>query len=829
MEILLLVIVIILIVYQNIGINSKLESTQFRLKELENLLNNLKLGSTQPKIENKEELKEKAITETLQPAVMEVPLPIIEEEIEEFEEEEDEIAHPVFSTFQTVGSYELSKLEMEKKGNYASDATDLKEEEIEENAEKLSWMDNFSKSNPDLERFIGENLISKIGIAILVLGIAFFVKYAIDQNWINEAARAGIGFLAGGIVLGVANKLRKEFKAFSSVLVSGGIAIFYFTLAIAFHEYHLFSQTAAFIGMVLVTGFSIYISLQYNRQELAVLSLVGGFATPLMLSTGEGNYVVLFSYLLILDLGMLVVSYYRNWNLVNGLTYLFTLLFYFGWFQKTFNTAEENLPYLGGFLFATGFYFVFLFSNLINQIKEKRPFRNYELSLLLSNTFLYFAAGMYMVNGANPELKGMFTIGFAIVNLLVTYFVSKNYKIDSRLFYLLIGITLTFVTLAAPIQLSGNYITLFWAAETSLLIWLAQKSKIELYRFSSLLVFVLSVSSLLLDWADIYRHSEDLLILINQAFLSSVFVLFCIGFYIYLLQKEETQHHDFYGIVFKNNAVANTIKIIMILIAYLTGFLELNYHINKIYQFDVQVNSLLLVYHFLFSLVFIYGCRKIKEKWLDPIQGFVGLINILLMIVLLFPGVLKELSILAFDDIHFGTSYWAHYFVLIPFVIQMIWLYPLAKNTTPTYTAWGLTVLLTLFSSLELLVQTEFIYMPKLKALGMDSPVLYETLFNFDSMIYKSGFPILWGIIAFTLLSFGIKRAYKNLRIAALSLIGLTIAKLFIYDIRNVSEGGKIAAFILLGVVLLIISFTYQKIKAIILEEEGSKNEENSI
>ncbi|MCF8255182.1 MAG: DUF2339 domain-containing protein, partial [Bacteroidia bacterium] len=468
MEILLLVVVIVLIVYQNIGINSKLDSAQYRLKELEALLNNLKVGSNQPKIEKQAEHKEEAIIETVKPVVMETPFPIIEEEIDEFEDEEEEIAQPVFSTFQTIGSYELEKLELEEEGNYASEATDINEEKIEEKAEKLSWMDNFSKSNPDLERFIGENLISKIGITILVLGIAFFVKYAIDQNWINEAARAGIGFLAGGIVLGVANKLRKDFKAFSSVLVSGGIAIFYFTIAIAFHEYHLFSQTAAFIGMVLVTGFSIFISLQYNRQELAVLSLVGGFATPLMLSTGEGNYAVLFSYLLILDLGMLVVAYYRNWNLVNGLTYLFTLLFYFAWFNKTFNSYDENLPYLGGFLFATGFYFVFLFSNLINQIKEKRPFRSYELSLLLSNTFLYFADGMYMVNGANPEFKGMFTISFAIVNLLVTYFVNRNYKIDSRLFYLLIGITLTFVTLAAPIQLSGNYITLFWAAETSL-------------------------------------------------------------------------------------------------------------------------------------------------------------------------------------------------------------------------------------------------------------------------------------------------------------------------------------------------------------------------
>ena len=92
-----------------------------------------------------------------------------------------------------------------------------------------TWWDNFKDRNPDLEKFVGENLIPKIGIAILVIGIGFFVKYAIDQNWINETARAGIGILAGAILLGVAHKMRSNFKAFSSILVAGAISTFYFT------------------------------------------------------------------------------------------------------------------------------------------------------------------------------------------------------------------------------------------------------------------------------------------------------------------------------------------------------------------------------------------------------------------------------------------------------------------------------------------------------------------------------------------------------------------------------------------------------------------------
>ena len=152
---------------------------------------------------------------------------------------------------------------------------------------KKSWLEKFRENNPDIEKFIGENLINKIGILILVLGISFFVKYAIDKDWISDPLRVAIGILSGSIVMGVAHKLKKNYKAFSSVFVAGAISIYYLTIAIAFHDYHLFSQTVAFIIMCVITTFSVFVSVSYDRKELAVLSLIGGFAVPFMISTGE--------------------------------------------------------------------------------------------------------------------------------------------------------------------------------------------------------------------------------------------------------------------------------------------------------------------------------------------------------------------------------------------------------------------------------------------------------------------------------------------------------------------------------------------------------------
>jgi uncharacterized membrane protein len=143
----------------------------------------------------------------------------------------------------------------------------------------------------DLEKFIGEHL-SKIGIVILVLGIGYFVKYAIDKDWINEYGRTIIGLLAGGILIGLAHILRNSYKTFSSVLTGGGLAVLYLTIAIAFHQYHIFSQTVSFILMIGVTALSVFFSLLYNKKELAIFSQLGGYAAPFMISTGEENYII---------------------------------------------------------------------------------------------------------------------------------------------------------------------------------------------------------------------------------------------------------------------------------------------------------------------------------------------------------------------------------------------------------------------------------------------------------------------------------------------------------------------------------------------------------
>jgi uncharacterized membrane protein len=671
----------------------------------------------------------------------------------------------------------------------------------------------FFERNPDLEKFIGENLANKIGIGILVLGIGFFVKYAIDKDWINEIGRVFIGILCGGILLGVAHRLRKTFAAFSSVLVGGGIAILYLTIAIAFHEYQLFPQTAAFILMVVITGFTIVLSLGYNRIELAILAILGGFASPFMVSTGEGNYVVLFSYILILDVGMLVLAYYKKWNLINIISYAFTLILFYSWLGGRFD-GENPSMIAGALIFATLFYLVFFAMNIVNNIKERTQFKAIEISLLLSNTFLYYAAGMVILNNAyGSDFKGLFTAALGVFNFVFAFTLYKNVRIDRNLVFLLIGLVLTFISLAAPVQLEGNYITLFWAAETVLLLWLSQKSGIALMKLASVVVLVLMVVSLLMDWEQLYLQATydgpGLRVIFNKAYITGIVAMVSMGATFILLKNERGAYAQYVA------PYRTILTVPGIVLLYISQFLELQYHVYR-YTDSYATQSLIIgSYNMLFILGLLFVGKKLTIP--EPVKkAFAGWGIVAILIYFTF---YHQVTTYARNHYLTGdataTGFIFHYvlvvLLLVIAVVSLRRLRALAEanpNTHHLY-SWFYVFFFVFIASAEL---DHIILLIAYSGIDSIDPILTQN--------HKIGFPILWGLASFILISVGLKRKQKHLRIISLTLFLVTLLKLFLLDIRGISEGGKIAAFISLGVLLLVVSFMYQRLKKLLLADE---------
>ncbi len=672
---------------------------------------------------------------------------------------------------------------------------------------------SFFERNPDLEKFIGENLVSKIGIAILVLAIGFFVKFAIDNNWIGPVGRVGIGLLCGGILVFLAHRLRKNYQAFSSVLVGGGLAVFYFTITLAYHQFHLFSQTIAFAIMIVITIFAVVLSILYDRQELAIIALVGGFSAPFLVSDGNGNYKTLFTYLIVLNAGLLIIAYNRAWRLLNLLAFIFTIILFTGWLVSlSYDTPVA--VYNNALMFATIFYFLFFFINIANNIKANKKFIAADFSILLVNTGLFFAAGLYCLAEMNKtEYQGLLTILLGVFNLVASYFLFRKREVDKNILYLFIGITLTFISLTAPIQLHGNNITLFWASEAVLLYWLFQKSKISIIQYASVIVWFAMLFSLLMDWSNVYNDSGNAVTIIaNKGFITGLYSAIA-SYVLFILRNRTKEEAGFFEKIISKS----TFRVTGIVLLFLTGALEVNFQCKHFYP----QTSMNVIYLQLYSFSFVLLLLFINDK-LATIKITARLQVILLSACVLFflfslriitnlqADLLKEQKLLA----HF-YAFW-----IVAILVGIIF-YRLIKTSgtensiapiRPEAFVWLTCIGIVIFLSFE----TSWIA----NRLFYDAQ---NSLDKIQRVFIKTCLPILWGVCSFCFMWLGMKYKFKTLRIISLVLFLVTLLKLFMFDISNIPAGGKIAAFFCLGVLLLIVSFMYQRLKNLIIDDEERK------
>ena len=671
---------------------------------------------------------------------------------------------------------------------------------IEKEEPQLSFFERY----PDLEKFIGENLINKIGIAILVLAIGFFVKYAIDNNWVGPAGRVGIGILCGGILIGIAHRMHNSYKAFSSVLVGGGLAIFYFTITLAYHEFHLFNQTTSFIILIVITCFAVALSLLYNKQELAVIALVGGMSSPFMVSNGSANYNALFIYLITLNAGILIIAYFKSWRVLNITTFGLTVLV-LGGIVYTLPTDAYHIS----FIYTSALYLMFFLINIANNVRENKKFVTADFSILLINTALYFSTGLYLLTIMHDEqFRGLFSASIAALNLLFSFILFKTKKAEINILYLLIGITLTFISLTAPIQLHGHFITLFWSAESVLLYWLYQKSAIKLVRLVSLIIWVAMLLSLLMDWSQMYLSTDiGLTVIANKGFITTLFSAVC-TYLMYILSGRPLEN----GPMISPYIYSYTASVLL----FLCGALEINHQfLNRYPQTDLNI-----LYLMLYTPAFVYLFCQIADRLLAVKLNrelLAGIYAATIVIYLLLPPEFFDLQSSIFTahglaPVHFMAHWAGAVFILLLF-------YALIRVCRTDFQAfikpvsWLISTALVIFLSVEVcLLSNLLFYTPA------------TTLAHIETVYIKTALPVLWGVLSFALMWLGMRYKTRVLRIISLTLFTLTLVKLFVFDIENIPPAGKIAAFFCLGVLLLIISFMYQKVKVIIADDEKPEN-----
>lgn len=783
--IILLLIVIVLLISNNIRSNQKFHNLENRITELKNLLKNREANfkTTEPA---KEAVVKPAPVQ--QPAVN-MPRP---------QDPPDEVKPvPVIERHPKVIADNLSQIRKPV----------MSGEPAKENDEEP--VPSFFERYPDLEKFIGENLVNKIGIAILVLAIGFFVKYAIDNNWVGPVGRVGIGIICGGILIAIAHKLRNSYNAFSSVLAGGGLAIFYFSVTLAYQQFHLFDPPTALTILTVVTIFAVILSLLYNKQELAVIALIGGFASPFLVNNGSANYNGLFIYLVILNTGLLIIAYYKAWRVLNIFSFAFSV--------AVLATILFTVPASGyaiAFRYATVFYLLFFTINIINNIRENKKFLASDFSILLINTALYFSAGVYLLTVLGlGQFRGLFSAGLAALNLVLSFVLFRNKRADLNVIYLLIGITLTFISLTAPIQLHGNNITLFWATETVLLYWLYQKSGIKLMQLTSLIIWLAMLVSLLTDLFAVYTNTNlPLTIIANRGFVTAIFSAFSSYLLYILLIKDGAS--EIYGMGISKNLYRVTALILL----FLSGLLEINHQ----FSYYFPGSGLNILYLMLYVPVFVVLLNFISTKvnasdanWQAGLCFLAATIGLYLVFT---PAVFELIGVMLDkqkpDIVHLIARWISDGFIALIFYRLIITCREYFEDEIYGATLWIISAAVVLFLSLEFCLLSIWLFYAK------DDPI------NIIEIVYvKTALPVLWGIISFILMWLGMRNKMRVLRIISLSLFTITLLKLFLFDINNIPVAGKIAAFFCLGILLLIISFMYQKVKKIIVND-GDKPKE---
>ena len=342
----------------------------------------------------------------------------------------------------------------------------------------------------ELESRIGAKLFNWIGVLAICLGVGFFLKLAFDRAWIGPWGRIAIGVAIGlGFLIG-AERLRKRYPSYAYGLTGGGILLLYLTFFAANSRYQKIDQPVAFVLMALVTATASLLAARYHALPIAILGLIGGFLTPILLSTGADNEVGLFGYIALLDLGVLALAYSKHWRVLNYLAFSATVAMVIGW-MLTFWETEKLWTTV---IFLTIFFTIFALVAVLYNVVNRQPTRWLDLALVFINALLYFGSTYELLEDDHHKYLGLFAVLVSGFYLILGYFTYRRDRLDRLLIYTFIGLAFLFAVLAVPIQLDHYWVTMGWAIEGAIMTWIGLRTDDRTSRYAALAVFVIGVS-----------------------------------------------------------------------------------------------------------------------------------------------------------------------------------------------------------------------------------------------------------------------------------------------------------------------------------------------
>jgi uncharacterized membrane protein len=365
-----------------------------------------------------------------------------------------------------------------------------------------------------LESRIGAQLLNRIGILAVLIGVAWFLKLAFDRNWIGPPVRVWIGLAAAAALAVWSERFRRQgFRAFSFSLKALGTSIAYLSLWAASSVFHLGPSWLIFVAMSAVTIANAVLARRQNSELLGLYALAGGLATPGLLSIGHSNEVFLFLYLALLNAGALFLMAAHQWKRVAWAALLGTAAYYIGW-----SVIEDDPSHLPLMVFFLALFFA-LFA--VAPFLILRGARSLPASFFIAFPIVNAAAtwvALMVLFGARGQHAGRpwVTLGLAGGSFLMAAARRRPAVLSSTN----VGLAIFFVTVAVPLEFDGTAVTLCWLGESLALVAIARASANTALRFFATSVLTVAGLSLLVDW--IAGTPQPLAVVTNMHFATNL-------------------------------------------------------------------------------------------------------------------------------------------------------------------------------------------------------------------------------------------------------------------------------------------------------------------
>jgi uncharacterized membrane protein len=727
----------------------------------------------------------------------EIVKPVVSEKrVEVTEKEEERPAEAIVTS------------EIEEPKKVGQDLLKAAAERIKDREKKVAGRETIS-----LEQRIGTRWILIAGIIAVIFAVGFFLKYAYDTNLIGPLGRVVIATISGLVALAVGEITRRRgYGIVAKAVTALGFAILYAAVFSAYRFYGLIGSTPAFILAILVTTAAMLYAVSMNEIVVAFLSLLGGFLTPVIVSTGENLPTPLFIYVLILGVGAMLCAYYRKWRAVNVLAFAGTFLLYVGWFEKFYRPAmraAKGAPeQMAVALVWIGIFFaVYLVLPILYELIKKVKAKEEDVLLVLANAaVVFYYLWTILFAKYRPQLA-FCALGLCAAHLVMMSVVIRRCKDDLNLRLALLVIGLFFLTIAIPLYLKMYAVAMAWAVEGVILIVIG-------LRYRSIWTQAGGVVALLLSFGQLLRrlpmHKGAFELVFNPAFGTWCFVAGALLVCYIIYRRTSRLPEDQRGLIAQFLYAATTL-LLMAAVA-----MEWYWHCDYNVEESAAGNR-----YFVKGMVIIFTGFPLLLLIRPICPG--GIVCRVLAMILAGAGAFFTMvafsgfyssSFVIFANLSFG--------IVLAFVASLFaagWLLNKEREENQYNRLFAITFALAGIFVLWVLLTKEIqLYWYCRNRFG-------ERIANwrFLSHMYIS---VMWAVYGAVLMAAGFWRKIKILRYIALGLFAVLLVKVFILDTRTVKSVYRIAAFLATGVTLVGVSYLYQFVRKkgyfeIILGEEG--------